>query len=109
MVDAERLGEIRRGVDQRASGFGIGRRGAAVDGERQRDQRMAEQPALDLGQRQHADDVAVALGDEVVGAMAEDVFDDPAPADAVEEGRLGAAVDECIPRGGVGRHERPDA
>ena len=68
---------------------------------------MAEEAAVDLGERQDAADHAVAFGDEVVRPMAEDILDDAAPADPMEERRLGAARDEFIPRGGVPRRVRP--
>ena len=58
---------------------------------------MAEQAALDLDQRKHRDDLPVALGEQVMGAMAEHPFHDAPPLDAVEEGRVRAAEHEGVP------------
>ena len=102
MLDVERVGKRRGRFDQRAPASGVGRRRAAVDAERQRHQRMAEQAALHLGQRQDAGDRARTLGDQIVRAVAKDVLDDLPPADAVKERRFGTALDECFPGGGIG-------
>ncbi len=67
----------------------VGRDDAAVDAERRRDQRVAEQQALDLGERQHADDLAVALGEQVMGAVAEGALQHVLPVGEVEEGAVG--------------------
>ena len=64
---------------------------------------MAEEPALHLRERQHADDRRVALGEKVVRAVAEDRLEDLFPAGAVEERRLGAAFDERVPAREVAR------
>ncbi len=109
MVDVERIGEIGRRFDQRAASFGVGRRRAAVHAERQRDQRVAEQAALHLGERKDAGDRAGALGDEIVRAVAKDTFDDVPPADAMKEGRVGTALNEFFPGSGIGSGERAHA
>ena len=87
MIDAQRTCQFDRSIDQRVLGVGIVRGGSTVDAERQRHQRMAEQAAPDLGQRQHAADRVAALGDQVMAAMPKDVLEDLAPADAMEERR----------------------
>ncbi len=109
MLDVQRVRQRGGRFDQRASGFGIGRRRAAIHAEGQRDQRVAEQAAPDLGQRQDAGYCAGTLGDQVVCAMAKDVLDDVPPADAVKERRFGTALDEFFPRGGIGCDEGPHA
>ena len=45
------------------------RGGTAVHAERQRCERVSEQPAFHLGEWQDANDFAAALGDEVVGTV----------------------------------------
>ena len=54
---------------------------------------------LDMDERQHALDRTVAFGAKKIGPMAEAAFDDALPAGAMEEGRLGASLDEAIPFG----------
>ena len=99
-----------------ARGFGAVGRHAAVDGERQADQRVAEQQALHVRQRQHAFDAAVGFGVQEVRVVAEDLAQDLLPAGAVEEGGLGqamtkasqrrAAAASCTDRRLDGRHGR---
>jgi len=83
---------------------------AAIGAERQRRQAVAEQAAVDFGQRQQADQRAVLLGEEEVGAMAEGGFDHPLPAGAVEEGGFGVGQDVGVPVGEVGglQQSNPD-
>ncbi len=71
MFDTERTRKSARRLDKPALDAGVVRRRSAVDAERQRDERVAEQAALDLGQRQDADDLAAALGEQVVGSDGE--------------------------------------
>ena len=70
---------LRRLVKRPRGGIMIGQN-AAIGAERQRSQTMAEQPAVDFGQRQHAHDVAAALGQQKMGAVAERLFDHALPA-----------------------------
>jgi hypothetical protein len=74
------------------------RRGrAAVHAERHRAERVAEQPALDFRERQHALDLAVLLHVIEPGLDAERAFDHLLPAGQVEEGGVGAAAHERVP------------
>src|SRR5204863_6135030 len=66
---------------------------------------MPEQEALQLDERQHPDDFAGALGKQVVGAVAELVAVEIAPANAVEERRRRARRDEGVPALAVGIEE----
>ena len=70
---------------------------AAVHAERHRAQRMAEQAALDFGQRQHADDAAVLLDVVEEGLDAERSLDHRLPAGQVEEGGGGGGAHEGVP------------
>ena len=63
MLDAQLPAQRFGSVDQRLRRSGVVRGRPAVDAERQRHQRVAEQPAFHFGERQHADDNAAALGD----------------------------------------------
>ena len=105
VLDAERSREVDRGVDERPLGVRVARGRSAVDAERQRHERVAEEAALHLRERENAGDLAAALGQPIVRPMAEVVLEDAAPADAVEERRLRAAPDECVPPLGVTRRE----
>ena len=102
-----------------ALGLGFQRRGglvvvgghAGIHRKRQAHQRMAEQQALDLRQRQHADDLPCPLGIQVERGVAEDVADQALPGGAVEEGGLRAPEHEGVPprrHGRVGRGQPPD-
>ena len=75
----------------------LGRRHAGERAERQRDERMAEEEALDFGERQHAGDAGGALREKIMRAMAEAAFDDLLPPAAVKERRVGTKLDEPIP------------
>jgi len=57
----------------------------AIDGERQRNQRVSEQHTLRLHERKHAGDPVAAFGQQVVGAMAKHLFVNLAPADLPKE------------------------
>jgi len=97
VLDAEVASEGLRSVDETLRRLGIVGGRAAVDRERERRQRVAEEPALHLRERQDADEVGTTLGDEVVSAVTELVLEDLAPADAVEERRRRATLDERFP------------
>ena len=71
-------------------GLGVAN-GSTVNTERQGSERMAEEPRLDLGKRQHTRDVAGALGQEEPGLVAEDVFYQSPPCRQMEEGSCGCA------------------
>ena len=101
VLDAEVASEGLGGVDETLRRLGIVGGRAAVDRERERRQRVAKEPALHLRERQDADEVGTTLGDEVVSAVAELVLEDLAPADAVEERRRRAALDERLPARGI--------
>ena len=93
---------------QRIGRCRIAGRHTAVIRKRQAHQRMAKQQALDLGQRQHALDAAVALGIEEMGRVTEDLVQHPLPACAVEKGRLRAAQHKGVParcRGSVAHRQ----
>jgi hypothetical protein len=94
---------------QGAAGLVVDRGHAAVHGKRQRYQRMAEQQAPDLGQRQHADDLVAALGQQVVAGVMEHPFEDLAPAEAMEEARLRAGEHEALPAFAIAGQTRPHA
>ena len=81
----------------RCARVGVVRRRAAIDAERQRNQRVAEKPASYLRERQNADDPAAALGEKVMRAMAKHILDDLAPPDAVEESRLRTSCRRTVP------------
>ena len=51
-----------------------------------------------MGERQHACDFTVFLGQEIERSVAERLFDDAPPARKVEERAVGMAVDEAVPR-----------
>ena len=97
MFDAKRAREFARRLDQAALGRGVVRCRPAIHAERQRNEGVAEQAALDFGERQDADDPPAPLRDAVVAAMAKDLLDDLAPADAMKETRVRATVDEVFP------------
>ena len=71
VIDAKLARQVAGRLLERRVGRVVGGDDAAVDAERRRDQGVAEQQALDLGERQHATDLAVALGEQVVRAVAE--------------------------------------
>ena len=58
---------------------------------------MAKEQALDLRQRQYADDFDAASSEQVVRAVSKYVFDDVAPFDTMKEGRVRTVVDERCP------------
>ena len=101
VLDAEAAREVAGGSFERRVRVLVGRDDAAVDAERRRDQRVAEQQALHLGERQHADGLAVALGEQVMRAVAKRAVQHVLPLGQVEERALGVAVDEGVPRGAV--------
>ena len=70
---------------------------AAIDGEGQRDEGIAEEKAFDLRERQHAFYRAVPLGVEKMRAMPENAGNDVLPASAVEKSRFRAGEDEVVP------------
>jgi hypothetical protein len=70
---------------------------------------VPEEQALDLGERQDADDLPAALGEQVTRAMPEAALEDRAPAGAMEERRLAAVLDECLPARRILGHEVPYA
>ena len=93
---------------QRIGRSRIAGRHTAVIRERQAHQRVAKQQALDLGQRQHALDAAVALRIEEMGRVTEDLVQHPLPACAVEKGRLRTAQHKGVParrRGSVAHRQ----
>jgi hypothetical protein len=88
----------RLGLFQQGAGRGVVvRHQAAADGERDRHQRVAEEQALELEQGQHAHDMPVAQGGQVVGAVAERALHQPAPAELVEEGGAGGGAHVAVP------------
>ncbi len=97
MLGADLLSDALRFLLQRQGRFLVAGGHAAVDAEGQAHQRMAEEQALDLGQRQHADDLAGTLRVEEIAAMAELLFDQPEPGGAMEEACAGAGQDKGIP------------
>lgn len=70
---------------------------AAIDSERQAGQRIAEQRALDMRQRQHARDAALIVRVKKVRVVAEHVPHEMLPATAVEEGGVERCLDEGVP------------
>ena len=101
MLDTHSFTKLSRGCVQRRDCLGLDRGRASVRTERQRHQRMSEQETLHFGERKHADDLIAPLGEKVMRAVAEAFFDDFLPPDAMEERRVGASVDECVPMGAV--------
>ena len=73
-------------------------RHAAIDGEGQARQRLAEEHALDMRQRQHAGDAALLLRVQEVGLMSKHLQHDVLPAGAVEEGGLRACQHKGVPQ-----------
>src|SRR5512138_356741 len=65
--------------------------------ERKGDERMPEEKALHLGERQYADYFGAPHCEEVVCAMTEATLDHLAPFEPMEERRLARARDECGP------------
>ncbi len=92
-----------RGAVERLACRLVERRRSAVDAEGSRDERIAEESAGDMDEREHAADLAAPLGKEIIGAVAETVGDDSAPAGPMEEGRRAASCDKRVPfHGAVG-------
>ena len=111
VVHVELASEILCRIFQRHGCLGIDRRDAAIDGERQPDQGVAEKPAIDMSQRQDAADSAVILGMEKMRGMPEHLLDDLLPGRTMKEGRFRTRKNERVPTqcgGGVGRIEMPD-
>src|SRR5438309_1385743 len=90
IIDAERSREIIRGRDQRSRRLGIVRSRAAVDGKWKRHERMSEQATANDGERHDTRPSSIALGNQIMTAMAKDFFDDLAPADPMKERRIAA-------------------
>ncbi len=97
VLHAERLCKLGGRLDERIFDIGTVCRGSPVRAKRQRNQGVSEQAALDFRERQYAYDLAAAFGNAVVRPMAKHILDDLAPADAMEETRVGASVDKCFP------------
>ena len=78
---------------------------AAIDAEWQGRQRMTEEPALDLGQRQHGNDLAIALGKQEERTVTKHRAHDLLPGRQVKEGGLRAGTHEGVPARGMFRRE----
>src|SRR5690606_4752902 len=87
---------------------GVPRQRPSADAEGGRDQRMAEEAAADLDERQDAGETALLVPDEqVVRLVAECCRDQAAPGGAVKKCGVGVGGDELIPlRIGGTKHER---
>src|SRR5690348_6372231 len=68
----------------------------AIHAERRRDQRMAEQPAADLGKRQDARDSAVAFRIQIMTTMSQPL-DDSAPCGSMKKGCRSGIADKRVP------------
>jgi len=90
---------------QSGRGLLVVRGHSPIHAERERHQGIAEQPALDPRERQHALDFSRTFGVEEEGAMPEDLLEERLPAGAVEEARLRAVHDEGIPARRIPRGE----
>ena len=89
VINAQAPCEVAGGPLERSVRRLVGGDDAAIDAERGRDQRVAEQEALDLGQRQHAHDFAATLREQVVRAVAESAAQHVLPFGEVEERAFG--------------------
>ena len=105
VVDAESLRELAGARRESRTGLLIHAQHAAIDAERRGHEGVSEQQALHFGQRKHASDDSVPLGDQVVGRVAEGPPEHVLPLGPMEERALGVSGDECIP----GRPVRPGA
>ena len=95
---AARCASLARGRDQRLGRVGRVGHHAAVVQKRQRGQRVAEQQALDLHERQHAGDLRRRVArDQIDRFVAERVREYAAPAPRVVAGVVAAGVDERCP------------
>ena len=111
MVHAKFARQVLRRIFQRCHGLGIDCRHAAIDGEGQGDQGVAEKPAPDMGKRQDSPDTGGVLRIEKMGRMPENLTDDLLPRRTMEEGRFGAIIDKRVPAQcarRVGLIEMPD-
>ncbi len=79
MVHAKFARQVLRRIFKCCHGLGIDCRHAAIDGEGQGDQGVAEEPAIDMCERQDAADSGIVLGIEKMGGVPEDVPDDRLP------------------------------
>ena len=96
MVDGE-LSRQRRPVLEQGCGVARLRDDTPVDGEGKGNQRVTEQDALDVRERQHAFDAPGPLHIQKMRAMAKDLGDDLLPAGAMEKRRAAASCDESVP------------
>src|SRR5260221_1580883 len=96
-VDPEPRHQGNSGAIESGAGSHVERCRAAIDAEGGGDERIAEEAAGDVDERQHAADHAVLLGKEIIGAMAEAIGDDALPAGPVKECRRAALRDESVP------------
>jgi hypothetical protein len=97
MGDAEAPGQLDRGLFERGARGGLGRGDAAVDAERRRDERVAQQQAPLARERQHTVDLPAGFGEQVVHRLPERAREHRAPGRAVEERGFRAVVHEAIP------------
>jgi hypothetical protein len=82
---------------QRLGGCRTGGRHPAIDRKGQGDQRVPEEQAFHLCQRQYPLDHTGTLGEKKVCAMTEDLAQDSLPAGLVEKGGLRTRFNEGVP------------
>ena len=97
VADMEVARELLRRSIERSAGCVVQRSNAAIHAKTIGNQGMAEQPAFDFGQWQHADDGACALREQVMRAVAEGALDHVFPAHAMKEGGFRAGEYKFIP------------
>jgi len=97
MGDTELLRQFLRSTLERIGNIGAVCGDTSVDGERQADERMAENETPDVRKRKHPLDLAADLGVQEMCFMTEHVAKNPLPACAMKERGLCAAGDERIP------------
>jgi hypothetical protein len=81
----------------------VAREWPAVDAVGSGDQRIAEQPARHMNERQHAGDAIVAPGLKEMTRVPEAALDHLFPASAMEKSGAGRGLDEAVPSRGVGQ------
>src|SRR5579864_1783496 len=107
--DIEAVGESAGGAIKRSVRFVARCHRTAVDAERQRNECVAKERALNMRKRQYAFEHAVAFGIEKEAFVPEAPFDDPLPAGTMEKRRARTLLDEAVPIGDPRVVELPDA
>ncbi len=100
VTPATRRGRVERRTLERLLDIPIGGDHAAVIDEGQGHTEATEQPALEVDERQHADERSVAASTEVHALVAEGALEDAAPGVLVVRHGVGMRRDERVPLAG---------